>query len=103
MMMSVSERIQEIGILLSIGTEKGEVRRMFIYEAFILGILGAVIGGVGSLVIGYTVVSVMIGTTAYFFRAGKYPVCPGSHAYRRGCLCYIRGISGMESLEHGPD
>jgi putative ABC transport system permease protein len=29
MMMSVSERIQEIGILLSIGTEKGEVRRMF--------------------------------------------------------------------------
>ena len=45
MMMSVSERIQEIGILLSIGTEKGEVRRMFVYEAFILGLLGAGIGG----------------------------------------------------------
>jgi putative ABC transport system permease protein len=67
MMMSVNERIQEIGILLSIGTEKGEVRRMFLYEAFILGIIGAIVGGICSLTIGYTVVSAMIGNTAYFF------------------------------------
>lgn len=67
MMMSVNERIQEIGILLSIGTERGEVRRMFLYEAFILGLLGAVIGGVASILIGYSVVDAMIGTTAYFF------------------------------------
>jgi putative ABC transport system permease protein len=67
MMMSVNERIQEIGILLSIGTEKGEVRRMFLYEAFILGIIGAGVGGIASLVIGYSVVSAMIGNTTYFF------------------------------------
>jgi putative ABC transport system permease protein len=67
MMMSVNERVQEIGILLSIGTETGEIRRMFLYEAFILGVIGAVIGGIGSLVIGYSVVSAMIGTTDYFF------------------------------------
>jgi len=67
MMMSVNERIHEIGILLSIGTEKGEVRRMFLYEAFILGIIGAGVGGICSLVIGYSVVSAMIGNTAYFF------------------------------------
>jgi putative ABC transport system permease protein len=67
MMMSVNERVQEIGILLSIGTEKGEIRRMFLYEAFILGIIGAGVGGVASLVIGYSVVSAMIGNTAYFF------------------------------------
>jgi len=67
MMMSVTERVQEIGILLSIGTETGEVRRMFLYEAFILGIIGAGLGGIGSLVIGYSVVSYMIGTTEYFF------------------------------------
>jgi putative ABC transport system permease protein len=67
MMMSVNERVQEIGILLSIGTEKGEIRRMFLYEAFILGIIGAVAGGICSLVIGYSVVSAMIGNTAYFF------------------------------------
>jgi len=67
MMMSVNERVQEIGILLSIGTEKGEVRRMFLYEAFILGIIGGVLGGLMSLVIGYSVVSAMIGNTSYFF------------------------------------
>jgi len=67
MMMSVNERVQEIGILLSIGTEKGEVRRMFLYEAFILGIIGSVVGGICSLVIGYSVVSAMIGNTTYFF------------------------------------
>lgn len=67
MMMSVKERVQEIGILLSIGTEKGEVRRMFLYEALILGIIGAVVGGIMSFIIGYTVVQAMIGSTAYFF------------------------------------
>jgi putative ABC transport system permease protein len=67
MMMSVNERIQEIGILLSIGTEKGEVRRMFLYEAFILGLIGAAVGGICSLTIGYSVVSAMIGNTSYFF------------------------------------
>ncbi len=67
MMMSVNERIQEIGILLSIGTEKGEVRRMFVYEAFILGIVGGGVGAVASFVIGYSVVSALLGTTAYFF------------------------------------
>lgn len=67
MMMSVNERVQEIGILLSIGTEKAEVRRMFLYEAFILGIIGAIVGGIMSLIIGYTVVNAMIGSTAYFF------------------------------------
>ncbi|HVN72963.1 MAG TPA: ABC transporter permease [Methanoregula sp.] len=68
MMMSVNERIQEIGILLSIGTEKGEVRKMFLYEAAILGAIGAAVGGVMTLVIGYSVVNAMIGSTAYFFR-----------------------------------
>ncbi|MGA2103998.1 MAG: FtsX-like permease family protein [Methanoregula sp.] len=67
MMMSVKERVQEIGILLSIGTEKGEVRRMFLYEALILGLIGAVVGGIMSFIIGYSVVNAMIGTTQYFF------------------------------------
>lgn len=76
MMMSVNERVQEIGILLSIGTEKSEVRRMFLYEAFILGIIGAVVGGICSLVIGYSVVSAMIGNTAYFLRTESIMYVP---------------------------
>jgi len=67
MMMSVTERVHEIGILLSIGTERGEVRRMFLYEAVILGIIGGGVGAVSSLIIGYSVVSAMIGTTDFFF------------------------------------
>ena len=35
---------------------------MFLPEAFILGIIGAGVGGIGSFVIGYSVVSYMIGT-----------------------------------------
>jgi putative ABC transport system permease protein len=67
MMMSVTERVHEIGILLSIGTERGEVRRMFLYEAIILGIIGGGVGAASSLIIGYSVVSAIIGTTDFFF------------------------------------
>ncbi len=76
MMMSVKERVQEIGILLSIGTEKGEVRRMFLYEALILGIIGAVVGGIMSFVIGYSVVNAMIGTTQDFFQPASLIYIP---------------------------
>lgn len=57
MLMSVNERIREIGILRSIGTLRNQVLLMFLYEAAIIGLIGAVIGGVlsvgaSSLVIG---------------------------------------------------
>lgn len=67
MMMSVTERIREIGILRSIGTQKSEVRRMFLYEAIILGLVGAGIGAVMSVILGWLVVLAMVGTTEYFF------------------------------------
>ena len=67
MMMSVTERIREIGILRSIGTQKGEIKRMFLYEAIILGLVGAGIGAIVSLILGWLVVLVMVGTTKYFF------------------------------------
>ncbi len=49
MLMSVNERIREIGILRSIGTLRSQVLLMFLYEAAIIGLIGAVIGGVLSL------------------------------------------------------
>jgi putative ABC transport system permease protein len=67
MMMSVTERIREIGILRSIGTQKGEIRRMFVYEASILGLVGAGIGAIMSIILGWLVVLAMVGTTKYFF------------------------------------
>jgi len=91
MMMSVNERVQEIGILLSIGTETGEIRRMFLYEAFILGIIGAVVGGIGSLVIGYSVVSYMIGTTDYFFQPDSIVYIPAGMLIGI-VVCIISGL-----------
>jgi putative ABC transport system permease protein len=91
MMMSVNERVQEIGILLSIGTETGEVRKMFVYEAIILGILGAAIGGVMSLVIGYSVVDAMMGTTEFFFLFDSLIYIPEGMAIGM-VVCVISGL-----------
>lgn len=66
-MMSVTERIKEIGIIRSIGTKRNEVMKMFLYEAFILGLLGSGIGGILSFAGGYIAVSVMLQDTSYLF------------------------------------
>jgi len=67
MMMSVTERIKEIGIMRSIGAQRKEVMAMFLYEAAILGIIGSIIGGVMSLLGGYAISTVMLQTTKYLF------------------------------------
>jgi len=65
MMMSVNERIKEIGIMRSIGTQKKEVMSMFIYEAAIIGVIGSVVGGILSMIAGYAVSALMLGSTKY--------------------------------------
>ncbi|MGB8220325.1 MAG: ABC transporter permease [Methanoregula sp.] len=67
MMMSVNERIKEIGIMRSIGTQKKEVMSMFIYEAAIIGVIGSLIGGLLCLLAGYVISALMLGTTKYLF------------------------------------
>jgi putative ABC transport system permease protein len=47
MTMSVFERTREIGTLLAIGMERGQVRTLFLLEGFLLGVAGS---GVGSIV-----------------------------------------------------
>lgn len=67
MLMSVTERTREIGVLRSIGTCRSEVMRMFVYEALILGIAGALIGGVLSFCTGYLMTAVLVGNPEYLF------------------------------------
>lgn len=67
MMMSVTERIREIGVLRSIGTQKKEILRMFVYEATLIGIIGATLGMIFSIVMGYFFILIMVGSTKYFF------------------------------------
>jgi putative ABC transport system permease protein len=67
MMMSVTERIKEIGIMRSIGAQRKEVMSMFLYEAIILGVVGSLIGGMMSLLGGYAISLLLIQTTKYLF------------------------------------
>jgi putative ABC transport system permease protein len=91
MMMSVTERIREIGIMRSIGTQKAEVRKMFIYEAGILGVIGAVIGAAFSLAIGYLVVLAMVGSTDYFFTPQSLIYVPSAMIIGI-VICLISGV-----------
>lgn len=59
MLMSVKERTREIGILRSIGTFKRQILQMFIYEAGIIGFIGALIGVILACIAGPIVLYMM--------------------------------------------
>ncbi len=65
MLISVNERIKEIGILRSIGTQKMDISKMFLYEAAILGLIGSVIGGVLSVVGGGALILLIMHDISY--------------------------------------
>ena len=44
MLMSISERRREIGILKSLGAEDGDVRRLFLVESGLIGVMGSGLG-----------------------------------------------------------
>jgi putative ABC transport system permease protein len=90
MMMSVKDRVNEIGVLRSIGTTKGEIRKMFIYEAFIIGSIGAGIGGLMSFIGGYLLVR-LIGTANYFFTPASIIYVPYGMAIGIS-VCLLSGL-----------
>jgi putative ABC transport system permease protein len=50
MMTSVHERIKDIGIMRAVGASRNQIIKIFMYEAFIIGIIGGIFGFiVGSL------------------------------------------------------
>ncbi|OPX66796.1 MAG: macrolide transporter ATP-binding /permease protein [Methanoregulaceae archaeon PtaB.Bin056] len=69
MIISVTERTKEIGILRSIGTLRGQVVRMFVYEALVIGSLGSLTGGVISIAGGYYLSTVVAATLYSSFSA----------------------------------
>jgi len=54
LIMSVYERVREIGTISAIGTPPGRILALFLSEGFLLGLLGTVIGTVISLAVIYT-------------------------------------------------
>ena len=90
-MMSVTERIKEIGIIRSIGTKRFEVLRMFLYEALILGLIGSGIGGILSFAGGYIAVSIMLQDASYLF----YPQTLFYIPYGMGIGLLVTLVSGL--------
>jgi putative ABC transport system permease protein len=102
MLMSVTERIHEIGILRSIGTQKDEILRMFIYEAAILGFVGSAIGAICSLAMGYLVVLAIVGSTEYFFAWASISYIPMAMAVGDRGLPLLGRVPRMEGIEPRP-
>jgi len=75
-MMSVTERTKEVGIIRSIGTRRREVMKMFLYEAFLLGLLGSAIGGMLSFGGGYVALLIMLQDTTYLFAPSSLVYIP---------------------------
>lgn len=55
MFMSVMERRREIGTMKAIGTEQGQIKRLFLYEGIIIGFVGIVVGLIVSIIVVFLV------------------------------------------------
>jgi len=108
MMMSVTERTREIGIMRSIGAKKKEVMSMFLYEAAMLGVIGSIVGGILSVLGGYAISIMMLQSTKYLFVPANILSITTSIAFGIA-ICIICGIipawkaanlSPIEALRH---
>ena len=54
MLMSVLERVSEIGTMMALGVKRRRILNLFLFEAGILGLIGSLVGtGLGMAVVGY--------------------------------------------------
>jgi len=100
MIISVTERIHEVGILRSIGASRREILWMFLIEAITLGIIGSGIGGVLSIVGGYFISQVAIGvmTAGTTFGENASVFGPGSMIFIVGGILFGVIVSMLSGL-----
>ena len=59
MLVAVSERTREVGLIKALGGTKGSIRRQFLYESIIISLMGATVGIILGVLIGNLVGSLM--------------------------------------------
>ena len=100
MIISVTERIREVGILRSIGASRKDILMMFLYEAMMLGIIGSTIGGILSVVGGYFISKVAIGvmTAGTTFGESASVFGPGTFVFIAGGVLFGVIVSTLSGL-----
>lgn len=100
MIISVTERIREVGILRSIGASRKDILLMFLYEAMMLGIIGSTIGGILSVVGGYFISKVAIGvmTAGTTFGESASVFGPGTFVFIAGGVLFGVIVSTLSGL-----
>ncbi|MCU0632886.1 MAG: ABC transporter permease [Methanolinea sp.] len=100
MIISVTERIHEVGILRSIGASRREILWMFLYEAMILGVIGSSIGGALSMLGGYFIsrVAIEVMTAGTTFGENASVFGPGTLLFIAGGILFGVIVSTLSGL-----
>ena len=55
MMSSVYQRLRDIGIMKAVGASRGQIVRMFLYEAVVVGLIGGILGYIAGTLLAYLI------------------------------------------------